>query len=592
MENIYSEFNKSDLIFDKTTQSLSALPYSYDDVKVKVNDFVTASVYNSIIDKLYYNTLYIYRACNVADFRMFSSYVFSLSSEIDNRFKFYIKENQYFNTANTILSSTIDAELINTQYSNNSLFFLICMDKQNISVLSLSEEGDCSLQFTTTKVGSVSSDIEFVDLIDVKCSGDNNLYIVDSFYDNIYHYDITNLNINENIFNKKLVLKNIIGGQGDVSIKNKFSKIKNIAVNNNYVVVQDNLSKCFKIFDKNLNWVNTCIFTKLFNKHSHFTCMLLGEDNTLYCGKNKSIFKFTFLNNELIFEKEYYVGVYFREDEYIKNLKIYQTDKKIIYIITQKSIKKVWITVLDYIIGQYSFDGEGDVDIKWLTTTKGKNESDIITLYSTKNEKDNFSFYYDSLYINSLLDDNKFAVYSKEDTYIKEDEYVESWILLKNLKKIYLNLLILVKNLKYRYKEENLGQAYPSIKDKLYNYNLIGFFNNIVFEDNFDIGVNEILQSDVLNRCVTQIIELQNIIILYLVNNLNDTVYFSPEPEKLKPTARKYFYFADESLIMSPNPVKLDIFEALAPGAGIVASLGGAPFEGINGISITEGVQV
>lgn len=591
MKSIYTEFINSGLLFDKTTQSLSSLPYLYEDVKIKANTFVTSAEYNSSIDKLFYNTLFIYRACNVADFKVFSSYNFSLSSQENNNFKFYINEKQFYNTANLILSSAIDAELISTKFSNNKLFYLLCASRKNVSVLSLSDEGDCSLEFTTTKVGSISSDINFGNIVDIKTSSDNNLYIADDLYGNIYHYDITNLNLNENILNKRLVLKNVIGGEGDANNKTKFGKIKNLAVNDNYIVVQDYYNKCFKIFDKNLNWVNTCIFTKLFNKVEEFTSILLGDDNSLFCGKNKSLYKFKFLNNEFIFEKEYDISQYFRDDEYVQNLKLYQTDKKIIYIVTKKSIKKVWISVLDYIIGQYSFENDENVNIRWLTTTNSGKGNDILTLYSTKNEKDNYSFYYDDVFINSLFDNKDFNIYSKDEVYIKENEYVSSWVFVKNLKKIYLNLLTIVKNIKYRYKEENLYQSYPSIKEKIYNFNLLGFLN-IENNSNFDIGINEILQSSVINRCISEILDLQQIIIIYLINNLNDTVYYSPEPEKLQPTVKKYFYFADESLILSPNPVKLDIFQALAPGAGIVVSIGGAPIEGIDGINITEGVNI
>ena len=164
--------------------------------------------------------------------------------------------------------------------------------------------------------------------------------------------------------------------------------------------------------------------------------------------------------------------------------------------------------------------------------------------------------------------------------------------MIKSFKKLFYNILLLIKNIKYRYKEENLGRSYPSIKKKIYNTNLLGFYNQIKFEDDFIIGINEILQGDILNRCIQQIVDLQSVIIVYLINNLDDSVYLSPEPEKAKSTVKKYFYFVDESLIMSPNPVKLDVFEALSPGPGIVASIGGAPLEGISGISITEGVNI
>jgi hypothetical protein len=593
MKSILSEFKESGLLFDKTTQSLTALPYEYNDVKIKVNDFVTSAVYNKCIQKLYYNLLFLYRACNVANFDLFNTYSFSLCTDTDNVLKNYNLEKQFYETKNDLLSGTKEAVLINTEFSNNNLNFLICINDKSVSVFSLNKEGSSSLFFNSTLVNGVSSDIKYSNLVDIKNSGDNNLYIVDDVYNNVYHYDISNLNKNENIFNKKLVLKNLIGGDGDVNERNRFGKIKNIAVNDNFLVVQDYENRCFKIYDKNLNWINTCIFYKLFKENEFFTCILLGKDNTLYCGKGKTIYKFNLVEKELIFEKEYYIGSYFRDEEEIQNLKLFQADKNIIYILTQTSIKKVWITLLDYIIGQYDIDNSEGVELKWLTTTRSEDEQDILSLYSTNGIKENFSLYYDKISLNSLLDVYDFPIYSlKEDLYLNKEEYVQCWTLIKNFKKLFYDVLLLIKNIKYRYKEENLGRSYPSIKKKIYNVNLLGFYNQIKFDDDFIIGVNEILQSDIINRCVQQIVNLQSVVVVYLINNMDDSVYLSPEPEKAKSTVKKYFYFVDESLIMSPNPVKLDVFEALSPGPGIVASIGGAPLEGISGISITEGVNI
>ena len=134
MKSILAEFNESGLMFDKTTQSLTALPYSYDDVKIKVNDYVITSTYNNCIKKLYYNLLFLYRACNVADFNLFDTYSYSLSTEPNNSFRFYTTERQFFETKNNLLSGTIESVLINTQFSNNNLNFLLCIDNKSVDI--------------------------------------------------------------------------------------------------------------------------------------------------------------------------------------------------------------------------------------------------------------------------------------------------------------------------------------------------------------------------------------------------------------------------------------------------------------------------
>jgi hypothetical protein len=603
MIDIFSEFSKSGLVLDKTTQSLSSLPYSFYDLKIKANDYVTDGIFNDMVKKLHYNFLYIFRGCNVGNFEVFDAYYYTLSSITTDPF-YKRTENGYNLTKpnNSILRDTFRSVLLpyNSRVKSSYLFAInptsiICY-KTGVDVT--------DLVFVTNNVDPLSGDIKFKNIVDIKTDNKDNLYIVDSVYSSIYQYNINSFVSNEFIYREKLFLKNLIGGVGTVSENNKFSNIKNVAINDNILVAQDAGNKCFKVFDKNLNWLNTNVFNNVFTKVGYFRGIVLDPDNNLYCGVDNFIYKFRFLPDLNYYEVDSVTDIrsYFEEGEYITNLHLVPSDKNLFFIETNFSIKKVWFTSLDYVIGQFDYNRKNNADkdfinIKWMSISKFDNERDILALYSyfdssnPNNRKENLSINLDKTYFNSLFNFENFNIYSLEESLINKEEYIQSWVILSKLSKLYYNLFILIQNLKYKYNEIP-GSLYPIIERKTYNKGFLGFLDDLNYESDFEIGINEIFQSEVLNRAILQIYNLQLTILLYIVNNQNNIVYLSPFPDKGDPVSKQYVYFADDSFILRPNPSTLNIFEEVSPGAGILTSFGGAPLRGDETITISEGVNI
>lgn len=593
MISIYNEFLDTGFILDKTTQSLSALPYTYDDCKVKTNQYVTSNNFNSSVEKLYNNLMYIYRGCSVGSFEVFYSYLYSISS---SRFSPYYKSSIDNYTFNNILTATSSPHLTASKggvylpykkgEDGNYLFFI---DNENISCV-YTDLVNVKFVFKTTNIDPLSGDIKFKHLTDIKSDKKSVLYVVDNVYNNIYQYNIKNFLEGENIYQEKLFLKNIVGGIGSVTDKNKFNGLYNIAVDENYVVAQDVYNSSFKLYDSNLNWLGTTTLIKIFKKVSKFDAIYL-HNSSLYCGVSSNIFKFNLINNSFVFEKEYSLKNYFNGDEYIRGIEKIDSNEQIVYIVTNKSVKKVWLSSLEYVVGEFNYGNNPNRDIKWLASTSYSSSLDILALYSNNGLVDNLSINQDNVYYNSLLNNNNFEIYSKNDCLVKKDEYVQPFVLLKCLEKIYYSTLTLLQNVKYKFAED-VTFPYPVITEKIYNQQFLGFVDNLSYDSNFDIGVNEIFQAEVLNRCIKQIHDLQLILLVYFINNKSSKTYYSPDPGKVNPAIKSFVYFCDESIILTPNPVKLDIFGELYPGGGVLTSLGGAPYRGIEGITIEEGVNI
>ena len=591
MNYISEEFKKSGLKFDKTTQPLSALPFEYDSLKIQGNSFVTHYNFNNTIKKIYYNLMFLYRASNIANFKVFEKNFYSLKTITNLPYLSSIPYSDInLNIGNNIFFNSIGGAILNSSYGFERNF-LISANKDRLYVFEVGEINS-NLLFSTNQVDPISGDVAFKNIVDIKYDNIESLYVVDADYKNIYQYYLSPSSLRENLTKNKLLIKNFIGGYGDVDNKIKFKSIKNICINKKILVAQDPEGKCFKVFDKNLNWLHTCVFYKFFEKYISFDSIMVDNDNNLYCGKGTQLFKFEWNEGRGYIDYNVFdIKDYFKSDEYIVNLFPAYYESLVAYVVTNKSIKKIWLTTLDYVIGEYNYDNNNiDKQIKWVTSCPADPNRDVLLINSVNDGKENISVFLDSLYIDTLLKED-FVIYDLEDILIKDNEYVQSFNVLKNLKKMYYSLFLFLKNIKYRYKESG-GAFYPVIGEKVISERFISFSDKIDYEINFDIGINEVFQSEVINRSIKEIVDFQKIMLLYIINNITDNVYYSPDPGRYNPLVKNYLYFTDESLNLVPNPIRLDIFGTIAPGGGILTSLGGAPYDGIDGISIEEGVNI
>ena len=593
MISISKEFKVSPYILDKTTQSLSSLPYNYENCKIKSNQYITSDVINLSIERLYSNYMYLYRGCSVGNFNLFYSYLYSVSST--NTTPFYKSINngfsEFIDNRSSQLSGSHKAVFLpyNTKNQNNVLFYV---NDKTINCLNVERE-NLQFIFSTNFIDPLSGDIQFLKITDIKYDKRDSIFIVDGIYNNIYKYNITNFLQGENIYKNKLFVSNYIGGVGDVSEKNKFNGILNVAIDGEILIAQDVNNKCFKLYDYNLNWLGTSIFIRIFDKVKKFDAIYL-YNNILYCGVNEEIYKFQLKDKTLVFDKIYNLKNYFSESEKITGIEKIDSNNDIVYIITQFSVKKVWLSSLEYVVGEVKVR---NVPISkrravWIASGKYSEDLDIVALYGFNYDtrRENFSIFFDNVFYETILNENDFEIYPLKDCKFDQNEYVQSSTILSKFKKIYYNTFLLLQNIKYKFLEDST-EPYPIIQKKLYSQNFLGFTEDLKFDDNFDIGYNEILQAEVINRCISQILDIQLIAMLFFVNNQNDKTYLSPDPFINISNIKNYVYFSDESIILTPNPSKINIFEELSPGGGILTSLGGAPYTGLNGITIEQGVN-
>jgi len=121
--------------------------------------------------------------------------------------------------------------------------------------------------------------------------------------------------------------------------------------------------------------------------------------------------------------------------------------------------------------------------------------------------------------LQSLLKQDNFEIYTKEDLLVGDEEYISSWTYNKCFKKLVYNLNLLVNNIAYRFytKEDATTKA---ISYSYKTYNSIVLNKQLKDTNTFaNIFINENFQSETINRCFSQIYEYQEYILTKLIDN-------------------------------------------------------------------------
>jgi hypothetical protein len=198
-------------------------------------------------------------------------------------------------------------------------------------------------------------------------------------------------------------------------------------------------------------------------------------------------------------------------NETVLDLEFCKYENDIIYILTDKVLIKKWEYRKDEIIGRKNASDFGtESEFKWFSTATKTISSDNIYIYtwnSTANAHQ-ILIYEDELDLISVLGNDDFDVYSRDEILINKKEWNQAWVYEKTLKKLAKNLDILKNNIYYNLirKDGDFG----SITDihKIYN-KFVFDLEPLEYKTDFVIGVNENFQSSVINRELGKIYDLQ-----------------------------------------------------------------------------------
>ena len=539
MTNIFPEVTAAyytDRVLKKFDTPANTLPYTLDDIKISHNDYLLDHVYNDAIEKLYNNFLFL-----IANAEIYTST--SPSSSIN---ALHINDNYVGSYGHLLvnpggtksLSSVQEVFFTKTENGNENLVFVF--GKDNSIIFRTNKD-------YTTFTGIISSnqiefnrDFEYKNVVSVDKSGDF-LFVLDNGNDTLFKLDIAGLlyndpaiqrrGLNDNIHPGRYIVKTM-GGKGKFSRKNKLNNPKCIKVYGREIYVLDNGNLSIKVFDTNFNYLRDYVDKEIFLTQDGDEPVSLTVTRRSNLSAQPKIFVLTkkgkiitldtdFKNKEVFTPYKTYsskLDSIYAEQSNFKKIVESKREKNIIYLCTNKRIIKFYKTNLNIPIGVFDLKlNESDrenletvntFDVALLDSVDG--QSDFFSVF-TSLQKDGFtqlSFYLDQTISERLYYPNFYEnCFVLRDIKIKTQELVNSITFNKTTEKLVYNHSAFFENLCkkiYSYYDDNRVPTLSTVIDS--TFTLPDTFN---ITNNFYIGLNEPLITDVINRPLTKLYEQQ-----------------------------------------------------------------------------------
>lgn len=523
--NYLNDVYLSKFYFDRDITEIPILPYSLNEVKFKINEFITADSINEKLRKLNLNNQFLYSRFFIQDSDLPQGYTSTITITGNSAELQYFTDFTGLSTTTTqqtilnTLSNSVGCEAIFDGNENNYAIFI--PTSTSLTILTGSKTNATVGVATTTTFCSnqVNNILSFSKITDADLNG-NILYIADAGNKTIFKFNIEHFyNYDDSLGNDTVLID--LQSSSNVNNKLALKSPRYITTSNEHIYVYDNVTRYFKEYDFNFNTTRSArlisrkenILGLSYNKYLDYLLVVTQRNNQIFCN--------LFQDYNLVLRQS--VGIILGSNETILKIKFSQNDSNIFYIITSRFIYKLFVNSPSKLIGIYK-----DHNLKinnppglytGMAVCPSVNNYDI-NIVSTQDRLvfcEDFSSYKD------VLKETNIDNYSFNDIQINQNEYIQANYLNKELFKIASNIVRLKNqiigkfltrfitpnaNITYQQSlltanQELLGYAY------LTNYN----FLKIPTTDNLFVHENEKISYGVINRCINQIYDLQSSIL-------------------------------------------------------------------------------
>jgi hypothetical protein len=527
--NIEDVIEQSDLFFDRNLRTNLILPVSsFEQIKIQPNETVVNSAINQKLKHLHDNFLYLYKNSRVASnvipveslaiggvsaYESSTKYKFSwftgASSSDFTRLSFYpiYGENQ-------IQEIAMCKNLEKYQYT-----IFTTTGRDIVAYNSDNDQTSLTLVLSTNELYP-GSNVRWKNIVDVEFGSQNQLYILDEGSNKLARYDASGFTTSDVIIENLLVYKDSIGGYGGYNDPLLFNGPRALTVSMQNIYVLDSNNSCIKRYDENLNWLTTY---RLFRDFLSAYPVDISSDqsgNIYVLSENGFVLKYDhdILTKEIIDMRELSAT----QMDY-KKIVMSPSDANIAYIVTSSGITKTLLTSFTDAIGPYLFS-KFDINTPEIIQSFAAlddGESDKVVVCSNYNNRSIFQLYKDNINLYDVLSINDFDIYTFEEMKINYEEYVQNWVFNKTLSKMLINHMRLRDNIVGKFltkKDSTETLAFEGTR-----YLMPEEISTILFQQDvsFFVGLNEIFQNSVVNRCLKKIFDIQNNLLNILqVDNL------------------------------------------------------------------------
>ena len=576
-KSVYSEVTavstsgfERDRVLDKLKTPATGLPFSLEDIKISHNDFAVADVYNDSIRKLYSN--YLFLIANAELTTKTSPVTGNLGywafNDTFTPEKFSVTTNPVTGTSTSLLSSTKETHIIKKTYTNDSNNYFLYFNYSPAQSIIFDSNTTLSSPNALLSGNFVefNKTFKFKNIVSVDTVG-NLLFVLDKELNTAFKFDITGLITNDpalkrtginDITHPGRYLLKTIGGGGISQTKNKLKAPSSLSVHGEYVYILDNGHHSLKVFDLDFNFIKEVKSTPLFNNANTGRLVSIVVDKKsdtsdqpvgyilTHLGK---IIEYDVQNNTVgsphspfdIYDTRMQSVCSFYEDENFSKIINSKSSKNILYACNNKNIFKFYKTnfnlplaVFDFTVPNFtvttlsankilSFDStlHHDVDYLAVTTTplsahgpSGRISPTVTYVFADKNITT--KLYNESFYTN---------YFSLSDILVLPQEVVSNITFNKTTKKLIYNHFSFFENLSkkvYSY-YNNIDGTFLTPTLCTVNYKAFDKPSSFIVDDNFYIGVNEPILTDIINRPLTLLYNQQeDLFNLIKEESLND----------------------------------------------------------------------
>jgi hypothetical protein len=501
------------------------LPYPIEEILFEPQEIISISVLNDRLKKLNANTEYIYSRMYLAETDIPKGYQSTALLPVTNSVFKWVRRTS---TGDIVIAKNSDLSAVNLGgfdgivcatgmwHDNNSGVSLFCGGSSYFCSLSSSTDYNSIKFIDYTQYIEPNNEYKFKDITDMQLDG-NDLYIVDSGDNSVYHYDVTGFNgIDSTILFKRSLIEKI-GGKDVSHQKNKFSIPNKIEVIKSFA------------FQTEITYSRTeeCRAIKYNSLHNlYFVIINETQENLNY------IRLYDADTNELIQTDQLHDLL--ASGEVYSNIIFSTQDSNILYFTTNMHVWKRFITrpgnsIAKFNLGKFSLSYDpiwNFEDVKWNLNYKEWNYSlnsglinfirDIVILPSSENEEYIYVFGASRIYGFREYTDYETNIFNYDiNRYSNEKvlfnsvhEISQAYVYNKQLYKVMYNLasLLNVVGGRFEAKSDQFSQlrtngiAYLTEKEmETIKFNV----NNIYIND------NEVTTPTAFNRGFNEIVKIQ-----------------------------------------------------------------------------------
>ena len=519
MIDIELEFNKSGYDYDKSIDFIDKLPYSIEDASIQPNELSYHKTFNMKLSYLYDNFMYLYSRCSIPSYNVpttFNGFIGVTGSDFGIYDDISTMSKPFSSANNGNLDFAKNGIVYKNEKDNTYYLFVNCLTSINV----IQHDSNLNLSKTSsniiTTIDPISGELAFKKINSISISENKYLCVSDEVLDSVFKYDLDTYFSNDNIFKNasspfgsKLFLIDIVGGEGGRYDTIKFEKPKNVSSKDYLILIEDSGNKIFKLFNSDFNFLSYQTFISLYNNITSFQSIKFKNEEEIYGIVKNGYYVFDLNPENYKMKLNSFVSLSssLSAGEYIIDINFCNYEKNIIYILTNKNFIKKWDSKIYKSIGSKKAQDFGESsNFKWFTTISKNVSSDLIYIYTynSTSSANQILVYTDELKLISNLSDRNFKVYSKDEILIKKQEWNQSWVYEKSIKKMVKNVETLKNTIAYNFikKEDYYGNLINLAR--IYNKEALTCYDRVIYNEQFTLGLNENFQSSVVNRLLNR----------------------------------------------------------------------------------------